>query len=197
MKSEKKDIWNNKFEGKFPIDFQFKHDLYKRWLRIHYLPESKRYPENESEYQIVELRQTTILKDVIGESSQIEFLIGMFKYNETTESEIKTDLGSFKKFISVDLHNNQDKVSYGPHYKGERYETYLLTAELEINQITTILKQIADGSYDYRFSIVDLIKGRIVAPYDGGIDIIMEDENQKKIAKAKYNEWLSNHESGL
>jgi len=197
MKLEKQDIWKNKFEGKFPIDFQFKHDLYKRWFRIHYLPESKRYPETELEYKTVQYRQVKILNDIIGESSEIELLIGMHNYEDNTELEIKTDLGIFKYFISVDLYKNQDKLYYGPYNEGDKYETYIRTTNLKANELLTTLKQIADGSYEYRFSIVDFNKGRIIIPYDGGIDIIMENENQKKLAKTKYKEWLSNRKDGL
>ena len=197
MKSEKQDTWNNKFEGKFPIDFQFKHDLYKRWFRIHYLPESKRYPESVMEYQTVQNRQTIILKDLIGESSEIELLIGMYSSNTNAELEIKTDLGIFKNFMSIDLYQNQDKISYGPYDQGDRYETYLMSTKLKINELLTTLRQIADGAYDYRFSIIDLKKGRIVIPYDGGVDIIMESEKQKETVKSTYSDWLSSREDGL
>lgn len=197
MKSEKQDIWNNKFEGIFPIDFQFKYDLYKRWFRIHYLPESKRYPESKLEYQTVQHRQTTILNDLIGEMNEIELLIGMFNYDTNSELELNTELGIFKNFISIDLYKNQDKVSFGPYDEGDKYETYILPTKLKVNKLLNTLKQIADGAYEYRLSIVDLNKARIITPYDGGIDIIMENKQQKEIRKSKYSNWLSSREDGL
>jgi len=197
MKSEQQIEWNNKFEGVLPIDFQLKHVLHHRWFRIHCLPKSKRYAENETEYGIIKTRQNQILTDVIGESIEIKLLIGLYNYDNKPKPNVKTDLGTFNHFMSIDLHQNQDRVSYGPYDKGDSYETYIMNTIMDLDNLVKPLRQIANDAYDYRLSIVNLTKGRIVIPYDGGVDIIMENEKQRNIIKPNYQDWLSIREDGM
>lgn len=37
----------------------------------------------------------------------------------------------------------------------------------------------------------------IIAPYDGGVDVILKDEPTRDACREKYRDWLSAHESGL
>ena len=58
-----------------------------------------------------------------------------------------------------------------------------------------ILKSIADDEISLMF--VCPSKKCIVAPYDGGVDIILDTtENRDKI-KPRYQDWLSPREDGL
>jgi len=37
----------------------------------------------------------------------------------------------------------------------------------------------------------------IIAPYDGGVDLILKDIETRNIYKQKYSDWLSQREDGL
>ena len=37
----------------------------------------------------------------------------------------------------------------------------------------------------------------IVAPYDGGVDIIVDTENKRDNLKIKYKDWLSKRKDGM
>ncbi|MFD6971116.1 hypothetical protein [Streptomyces sp. NPDC059949] len=49
-----------------PEAHQFKHAYADRWVRFHSLPESKRYPEDETEYAIVLDRYNTVLDELFA-----------------------------------------------------------------------------------------------------------------------------------
>lgn len=186
--------WNKNFDGAFPIDFQFKYYLNKRWFRIHCLPESKRYAENSADYKVVKERQNTILKDLICEPSEIVYLIGFFSFKEKVKPDLVTDLGVFQHFMSIDIHKNQNIIPFGPYYEGDCYETYTLSSDINLDKLSKTLIDLANDTFDYRFSFVDFHKGRIVMPYDGGMDIIMENEEARNSAKLKYGVWASKRE---
>ncbi|MDJ1503014.1 DUF3885 domain-containing protein [Xanthocytophaga agilis] len=59
-------FWSSTFPDTLPISHYFKYDYSDRWFRIHSLPESKRYADNEEEWNILLHRQNTIISDLLG-----------------------------------------------------------------------------------------------------------------------------------
>jgi hypothetical protein len=47
------------------------------------------------------------------------------------------------------------------------------------------------------FFVVNCPQRRIFAPYDSGVDMILENSEQRDEFKAKYKDWLSSHPQGL
>ena len=56
-----KEIWAEKWPEP-PIAHNFKVTFSDKWVRLHALPESKRYPDNEAEYKEILSRHNTVLK---------------------------------------------------------------------------------------------------------------------------------------
>lgn len=69
MKNDFTTIWKTKFPDSYPIGYDLKGIYDNRWFRIHSLPESKRYADNEKEYQIIYKRQNQIIQDLLGDNS--------------------------------------------------------------------------------------------------------------------------------
>lgn len=46
-------LWRNAFGETAPIGYQLKDIFPERWLRVHSLPESKRYADSKEEYAII------------------------------------------------------------------------------------------------------------------------------------------------
>jgi hypothetical protein len=63
-KEDFQNLWTLNYPDTIPISYRFKHDYSDRWFRIHSLPESKRYAENESEWEILLSRQNEIITDL-------------------------------------------------------------------------------------------------------------------------------------
>ena len=49
----------------------------------------------------------------------------------------------------------------------------------------------------YRILIIDTNRNRIIAPYDGGVDIFLNTQRERDFFKSKYRNWLSSHECEL
>ena len=86
-------LWTLNYPDTVPISYLFKHDYTDRWFRIHSLPESKRYPEDENEWQVLLSRQNEIITDLFGLETQILIAndLGFFKNDDFNliYSEIK------------------------------------------------------------------------------------------------------------
>jgi hypothetical protein len=192
MKDEFNNTWKATFPESYPIGDELKWVYDKRWFRIHSLPESKRYAENEDEYQIIFKRQNEIIQDLLGENLNVTLLFGLYR-NEITNSNYEevTEFGEFEKVDTLELHQIRPEEYEDEFY----YDIYIKETDWKINQRNNILKEIADDSI--RMMIISFEKNRIINPYDGGVDLILESEIKRDYYKSKYKDWLSNHPEGL
>ncbi len=65
----------------------------------------------------------------------------------------------------------------------------------EIDKHNDLLRAIADD--ETRALFVSMEKNVLVAPYDGGIDLILKDSETRDNYKKKYKQWLSERDDGL
>jgi len=190
MKSEKFDSW---WTSKFPEAIPFGHELKdvypNRWFRIHSLPGSKRYADTEEEYQIMLERQNALIKDIIGEGEEVVFVVTL--YDDDIASGNYAEISEFDEFQQVGLILLQEEE----YYEATSASIYAEETIWESNKRNQILKAIADDKI--RIMVVSSRKNRIVYPYDGGVDLILESEKVRDNYKMKYKKWLSSHPEGL
>ena len=192
LKSEFKLFWEGKFPESYPIGSEMKNIFKERWFRIHSLPNSKRYAETDEDYQIIFDKQNKIIEDVLGEDEEIILLIGLSDHDLSNENykEI-SEFNEFEKVDRLELHKiiptaDEDEIFVDILMKATTWKS---------NKRNDILKAIADD--EIRMMFVSFNKNRIVIPYDGGIDIVLESKDVKNFFKEKYSNWLSNHSEGL
>jgi hypothetical protein len=159
-----------------PLSYHLKHNFSKRWLRLHSLPDSKRYADTPDERAIVLARHNKVMDDLAGEDAEISIIINHIE----KESHL---------FVSFNL-EPLGAISAG---QGEpSLQSFIWTDTW------------SHGLFDVLFSLFayDEIKGFIVvkdyliAPYDGGIDIIAPNAWTCWALKRKYADWLSKREDG-
>lgn len=188
---EFKSFWESKYPEAFPIGHEFKSIYDKRWFRIHSLPESKRYADSEKEYQIIFDRQNQVIKDVLGEE-EIILLFGLYTNDIMNENYQKIkEFSEFEKVETIELH----KLRPEENEEMLHLDIFIKTTNWESNKRNKILKAIAND--EIRMMLISEKKNRIINPYDGGLDIILESEEVRNSFKEKYNKWLSNHPEGL
>ncbi len=186
------EYWNNEYPETFPIGHKLRFAFPDRWHRIHSLPESKRYAENEKEYRIILERQNQLIEDKIGNGTEIAISFGLYT-NDITNDNYKeiNDFGEFYKVLSVDLHKENPE-----EYDFEMFfDIYVKIDNWKKNNKNEILKAIADDKI--RAIFICPSKHCIVAPYDGGVDIIFESTERRDEFKLRYKDWLSKREDGL
>jgi hypothetical protein len=191
-KTEFNKYWNINYPESNQIGHELKSVYPNRWLRIHSLPESKRYAESEDEYQIILNRQNKLISELIGENTEIIITSG--QYETELKDEISTELnnyGKFEKCRTIELH----KI-YPEEYEDEFfYYVYFKPDIWKLNSKNELLKNIADD--EFRAMFVCPKRNCIVAPYDGGIDVIVNTQEKRDELKIKYKDWISKREDGM
>jgi len=190
--SEFIDYWNKEYKESLPINHELKMVYPDRWFRIHSLPESKKYAENEDEYKIMLDRQNQLINDLIGEESEVAISFGLYRWDSTNDNYKElTDFGEFQKILRIDL-----KKERPWEYEDETYfDIYVKTESWKNGSRNEILKAIADD--EIRAMFVSPSKKCIIAPYDGGVDVIVDSTEKRDRLKAKYVDWLSDREDGM
>jgi hypothetical protein len=196
-KAQFQQYWVENFPNIPMINNLFKHYLKGRWLRIHSLPEAKRYAETEEEWAVLLERQNTLFVDLMPKNKKICIVSGIYRnesivfekhifdalpYHKTLDFKELDSLDLFK--LSGDWHD--DGLMFTPTFAEEIYAP---------NKFDSILKSIAND--EWRLFFLDPKSHTIIAPYDGGVDIIFGNEGPLSIFSEKYKNWLSKREDGL
>ena len=192
---EFKIFWESTYPDTVPIGHYFKHDYSDRWFRIHNLPGSQRYPSDKGDWEILLNRQNTILTDLMTNGSPMLIMTGDHESEGYIEIHPIEDVKSIKPFKftrlePIDLH----LLSHDKYEKGHTYTPKFTEQIWHHDKFNEILKDIAEWNLTAFFISID--NNCIVAPYDGGMDIILKDSQTRDLYKAKYEQWLSPREDG-
>jgi hypothetical protein len=170
-------FWAKNYPETLPINYFFKHRLKSRWLRIHSLPESKRYAENEEEQAVLLHRQNTLIADLVGQNSVINVVVNF----------IEIDNFLFQKFdlTNIGVFKDSDNETV--------FQAFIFETKWTTGSLNSMLIEIADDNLR-AFIIGD---DCLIAPYDGGVDIILKDTATRDFYQSKYKLWLSAREDSL
>jgi hypothetical protein len=170
-------VWNARYPETPPISHLFKHRLPHRWARIHSLPGSKRYAETEADWACLLHRQNTVIDDLVGPGVSIIVVINAYKEaNPLLQSEHVAFVGTYAAG------------------EGE-YETacHQYRATWQRARQEPLLRLIAGDEMRAFFIASDCL----VAPYDGGLDVILKHQATRDAFRRKYQDWLSERQDGL
>ena len=193
-KEEFQKLWTLTYSDTVPISYLFRDDYSDRWFRIHSLPESKRYADNDNEWTILLTRQNEIITDLLGVGKEILIVTGDWETDKKAHLVDKEKVFkdySFTRLDNIDLYT-LDSERYD---RGQIYRPVFAETIWTPNQYDSLLREIADDKTTAFFlSFEDNI---IVAPYDGGVDFVLKDSLTRDFYKNKYRQWLSWREDGL
>ncbi|MGN7783847.1 DUF3885 domain-containing protein [Niabella sp. 22666] len=190
------ELWALHYRDAVPISHLFKHRYADRWFRIHSLPQSKRYAENEDEWEILLSRQNEIITDLFGLDTPILIVAGEYRWDESKSIHVTEEEEIFNPFSFILLDNIElNKVGKEQYNEHNFYSPAFAPTIWKRNYHDKLLREIAKDNT--RAFFVSFDKNVIVAPYDGGIDFILKDSLTKEKYKNKFVNWLSEHESGL
>lgn len=189
------EYWRTNFPECSPVSYLFKDLLKERWFRIHNLPESKRYAENDAERNEILKKQRLVLENIIGEGEECFFVCGC--YNESPFRVYKDTFPKFAKFFTEEI----EPISGKTFTTESEKENYIFRAAygtqvLRISALDEIILAIADWHIAH-FFIVNPQLNRIFAPYDGGVDLVLENTSKRDEYKFIFKDWLSKNPQGL
>lgn len=184
-------FWQSEYPTCPAIPHLLRDALPERWVRFHSLPESKRYADNEAEYQIILRRHNAVLDYLATQDTPL--LLISTKFGDT---KVPTRVDSPLATLDPEAHcvwtfrADPDGV--------EEYYRYLFMSEWKWKPgiFDPILRLVAD------WTIVDTMivcpsLNWIFHPYDGGGDFILPDRVSRDELKSRYSDWLSSHPRGL
>lgn len=64
--------------GIYPLPFLLRENIKSSWFRIHSLPQSKRYPENDTDWNILMARHREVSNTVLGNESLCNVFYAVF-----------------------------------------------------------------------------------------------------------------------
>ena len=166
--------WDEHFPDSAPLGYMLRQTYPKRWLRIHSLPESKRYADTEEEYAELLRRHNKVATDILGAGSQCYLIEGFW---------VESGDGGDGWVMTLD---------------GEELPLRLEVTEAiwGFGRFDALLREVADWkSANVVFASRE--SGGIYAPYDGGADLIYRNEQERDAFKGAYRAWLSKHPAGL
>lgn len=189
-------LWTLNFPDTLPISHLFKTDYSERWFRIHSLPGSKRYAENEDEWETLFSRQNEIITDLFGLETPILIVTGEYNWGDNRQIHITEEEEIFKPFSFTRLDNIElNKFDAEQYDEPDIYRPAFAQTIWKPNYHDKLLREIANDNT--RAFFISFDKNVIVAPYDGGVDFILKDCLTKEYYKKKYKQWLSELENGL
>lgn len=182
--------WTDEYPGSPPIGFELRARYSQRWLRIHSLPLSKRYPQNDAEKLEVLRRHNAVLDKLLRPRNG--FILLSTGYSEESSTvlphllQVDPVLGQESRYAFT------VKSDVGSPY----WHFFITNQEWQTGCLDGLLTRIATDA------IADvLVIGQkqqfIYAPYDGGADIIVRDSQTQTEMRALFASWLSTTDGGL
>jgi hypothetical protein len=191
-----KALWESRYPGGVPISHTFRHSYPDRWFRIHSLPDSKRYPEDENEWSIILERQNTIITDILGDGSPLFFVSGNYFPEGNNGLHEVDEVDSIKNFTFKTLdHIDLHKLWPHEYRNGDFFRPVFCDLTWLPHKFDHVLRDIALDNV--RAFFVAVTSDSLVVPYDGGVDLILMDNETTQQYKSKYSDWLSKREDGL
>jgi len=189
-------FWTSTYPDTILIQHHFRHDFADRWFRIHSLPESKRYAEDDNEWGILLDRQNKIISDLLTGYSNFLLVTGEHTSEGYIELHPIDEVNSLKEILFISLAPiDLNKISPDEYDHGQFYTPKFSEQNWQPKKFDNLLKDIAEDKLRAFFVSVD--KKLIIAPYDGGIDFILKDIKTRDFYKQKYSGWLSSRQDGL
>lgn len=185
----------SRFPGCAPLPGYIGNGGADRWFRIHSLPKSKRYPDNEDEWGMLLDRQNQIITEIFGDKPTFILLTGdhyaegYIELHPLKDADSIADI-SLTKLEPIELH----KLS-SEYEEGQIYMPMFAELVWQPKKFDKILMDIADEKLEACFISRD--EDVVIAPYDGGIDFMLQDTKTRDYYKQKYSAWLSPKEDGM
>ena len=195
-------FWESNYGDIPPLGHILREEFFAdKWFRIHSLPDSKRYADNDDEMQIILNRQNALINDLIGSGQT--YLLMFYAISENPESACFDKIADIIRLNSIRL-----DIASPEYYDGELYLVSGFVNKIwEETSIDLYLEKVANDesvvSFDacefnfYHILIIDIKQNRVIIPYDGGVDIFLNTRCERDSFKSKYKDWLSVHECGL
>ncbi|MEQ1912594.1 MAG: hypothetical protein ABMA15_27490 [Vicinamibacterales bacterium] len=152
-------------------------------LRIHSLPQGKRYPDTEAEYLELLARHNAAATAVLGGGAACVLLVGLWSPDDLAVEQNRLPAMAGLKFVDVpDLPSPTDpeEVEHAFHAASIKWSPGVFDS---------IIRDVADEALPL-IVFANLTRRAAYKPYDGGADLICGSFERARELAAEYAEWL-------
>jgi hypothetical protein len=186
--------WDRCFPNCEPLGHHLRVAFPERWVRFHSLPESKRYPEDETEYAEVLERHNAILRALAQPASQVVLVT-------TGYSGSPEPLRSYPAVVAFDpsavpwrsvaMHRVEEGFDE-PSY----WHLFASAWDWRPGAFDPLVRLVADDAVANVLMVAPDCRW-VLHPYDGGMDVIAESPEARQSLRAEHSAWLSARGDGL
>ncbi len=187
-----KEFWESSLENCSVVPDDLKHRFKNRWVRFHALPNSKRYPELESEYDEIFSRYNLIFRDLIVLSKEVILILPEYSTEKVPQGPEEKLANLFSKWEFWSTNSPYEVGDGEEEYYFHFHAIKIHYSGCELNDIFRLVADDEVGSV----MIVAIDEQVVFHPYDGGLDVILPTVGARDALKMNYPNWLSNHPEG-
>ena len=170
--------WLEAFGECPPIGSYCREELPARWLRIHSLPKSKRYPDTDAEYRELLRRHNEVATTLLGADEPCILFAATFDDDEEPLSLAGLTFADVPELSAPHVHIAAAQVTWKP------------------GRFDALIRAVADETAK-RFLFASFERGTAYAPYDGGADLFLASPDAVVKMKGRWSDWLSVHPDGF
>lgn len=170
--------WESRFGSALPLGWSLRGMIPGRWVRIHSLPDSRRYPENQEDRGLLLRRHSAVADAVLGRGARCLLYVPRYLAPDEPSGPVK-------------LLSLEDLVFESWQVKAPDFECSIHSASAfwDAGKFEPTLLSVAEGTERVLFLSLDT--EQIYAPYDGGADLFLQSESQVREVRTRFAAWLS------
>jgi len=176
------------FKDVFPVACIMKHRLPDLWMRVHSLPESKRYPETDEEREIVIERYAQFGTALLG--AQMPCYIVRSQFHDAVLDPKRFGSLAWVPLPAVRESEEEEEPN------GDIWRSWCAETSWQPDVFRALLLDIAEER-DSGVSFVSKASENMFAPYDGGADGFSFDSRLLERLKHEFHPWRSPRDDGL
>ena len=170
--------YNLAYNAIAPIGHILKHKYPMKYFRIHYFKD-KQYPIKKNDYKSIINLYNTLFHTLISSKTTIGYLSTYDLDINKLENKWINDL-TLSYYGKYDIHEEDEDSYY--------VSVYQFT--FEQSSFEKIIIDIADEEFDGSIIFFDKSNRNIIAPYPGGVDIFINNEELINIYKDELKDYL-------
>lgn len=186
-------LWQQQWPECPPLADRSKHAYRDRWVRFHSLPGSKRYPDDDAEYDIVLHRYNTVM-DELFRGQEVRIITTNWS-NDPEPPALSAQHARWHPdahhWTSVRIDEDETDPDFIVHT-----HLHVSRAPWRLGFLNDLLRAVSDD-VTRGVMITSPSFDRIHHPYDGGADVLLPTAVDRDVVKHRHTDWLSDHPRGL